>query len=901
MVDIADAQIIPAGATSAHKRPMNEVARLALRHFPFVFDTAVQSQSMLHYKPGAVGEVISCSAFKPMAAPPYSGSVWEVYALSGMAGGPNNSTFVTGVGFILDGVHARFRLIIDGQTDFWAAGVQCDGVATGQITRLNRLIQASQLVNGRLMACGTLIVDQTINVEDTFLDIPNLKMVGAVGFNGPMMRLTGPDRITDAFEFKGHCHGTPDGSWGVTDIGGGALAWNNINLDSVAFEIDGDNSGNSFYHLHASYAGIGARIQGDTEKADIHVFAVGCDQAVQELRTSGGTTDTNRIRISGTRCRRLHTSGDDNTGLVDFNFESAVDLGLNITLSDGTVVPDPRVLVKNGKSSSYSGELRASNGRLFFLIDRDGSNAAHGSDACHFNNLRFQDNVYGTLLWARKCQKLTGRLYGRHVHNGRQNVNEGGSAGVGSIPCPSVRIDQVYQGDFSVVLTDCGNREGLRIGDAAANSGAGLYPRDWTMGRSVIVMRGFNALNATYPTTYNAVVIEKMLRGGLQFDQIEGNIELLEGCQGVRIEVPEVWARRYKLTAHASATATIVLRGPIASSDIFFKSWLRAGIDVVVESLTDYGGAPARYTNGKWIIAGWSHLATADQLASISSDLNQRFKRQGVLADDGTRIWRADGPDADDPWTHYDGTNANTVGYMAATTALIARMATDPGVARKNIYDRLYFDLDEAGLTADLVLLYILGAHEQETALLNLFDADYDLTIAGAPIFTVDRGFTGTGVATDYLDTGFDATVAAEGIGQNDSHLGVFALSNSSVGGMMGSANGRMKVRVASGGSSLIGVNTTSNPGWTTTQSLPRHVVGSRLSSGNHIGYDNGVQAVDSANGSTGLPDLVSILKTSAGATAGEIFAAHLGKGLAPEKVAALNLILRRAQQSIVT
>lgn len=869
--------------------------------FDYAFNSSDTQNSMLHYKPAAVGDLVQTLSYYKESSNNFAPAIWECYSLTPVDG-IDNTSFVSGVGFIVEGLHARWRLVVNSLLDLWGVGVKCDGLATSQITRLNRLIQAISLKNARVSGSGILMVDSTITVDDAFFEAENLRLQAVSGYNGVVLNAQGGASTTDAMVLRAHGHGTPNGSWGlVNGANPGELAWSNVNLNSILFEIQNDNTGNSQYWLHAGYSGVACSLKGDTEKSDVHVYAVGCDTVLNEVNV-GGTPDTNRVRISGTRCRCLFRSGNDNTIMIDFNFESAQDLGLSYTTSDGEVLADPRVLEENGKSSAYQGELRAHNGRLYFLIDRGaGGSSADGSDCAHFNNLRFADNVYGTLLYARRIQKLTGHLIARHVHNGRQNSNEGGSAGVGSIPCPSVHLGQVYQGDFRVTLSDCGNREGLRIGNAAYN----LYPRNWTMGQNNIVMRSFNPRNGVFPTALNALVIEKMQGGCVPFGQIEGNISLEAGCDGVRIEVPAIWATRYTLTADDAATATIVIKGKLSSDDIFFKSWLRSGINVIVESLTDYGGARGTYFNGKWSVSGYPLAGTDSEFESITSNLNQLFKKRGLQAwktADGQPYF-ASGDDPEDDWVDAVGANPVTPIYNPLSSALFARFSVQPSDARKNVYDRLFNDLDAAGLTSKLIFLYILGAHDEQAALLNVLSTSYNLTKNGSPIFTANAGFTGTTNTADYLATGYDATVSSGIMTINDAHLGVFALSDNSSGGMMGSlgpTSGRMKIRASAGGASMIGVNTTSNPGWTTTQSPPRHIIGNRVAAGSHQGYDNGALAVDSANGANSLPDEIFILKNSLGATGGQVFAAHLGVGLTTQEISDFYTLLNRCYNGIL-
>lgn len=902
MKQLIDAVVRPTGGNSSHNRKISDITSLAVSTFPYAYNATNTEISLCHLYPMGLNTIVRTLAFTVesgvSASPKIGEACWECYAVSGM-GTLGSISYVNGVGLVLEGLYARWRLVPTNDMTPQSIGIKCDGLTTGQVANLNNLIKACSASNAKIEGSGTLLINngEKIVVDDAFLNLENLQILANTGFSGPIMECSGGNKTTDASAITAHVHGTPLGSWGMIDNGNGTLSWENVNLNTTGFVIKNDNTGNSRYILHPAYCGKGVQVEGDSEKINVEIYAVGCDEALAEVHTGGGSPDTNKFTISGQRVRRLFTSGDDDTSRVDFNFEAAIDLGLNITLSDGAVVPDPRVLVKNGKSSSFSGEHRAHNGRLYYLVDRDGANAADGTDATHFNNLRFQDNVYGTLAHLRRVQKLTGRIFARHVHNGRLNYNEAGAAGEGTIPCPSIWIGQVFSGDFGVTITDCGAREGIRIGDATYN----LYPVDWCMGRNTVIMRGFSPRLKTYPTTRNAVVFEKVVGGEYPFDQIEGNIRLEAGCQGPRIEVPAYWIKRYSLSADAAAVATLMVKGSLKSTDIFFKNWLSNNITIIVESLSDFGGARGVYSNGKWII-GAPINGTENQFGSLTSDLNLRFKTKGLIAFDGTRLRVASGPASTDPWTYFDGSNSVIPSLQAATSALLGRMSVQPSTFLRNVYDRLYFDLSEAGLltTNKIIMLYFLGTEDESQALLNLMGNSYNLTKNGSPIWQANYGFTGTGVNTDYLATGFNAIVNPETMGQNNAHLGVVALTASSVGDMMGSVNGRFKIRAAGGGSNRYGVSTSSNPGWTSVESFPRHVMGNRVVNTEHTGWDNGNLVSTFANSSNGLPDEVRLLQSLNVATTGQIFGAHLGTGLNSTEISNLYKALMTACQTTV-
>ena len=87
-----------------------------------------------------------------------------------------------------------------------------------------------------------------------------------------------------------------------------------------------------------------------------------------------------------------------------------------------------------------------------------------------------------------------------------------------------------------------------------------------------------------------------------------------------------------------------------------------------------------------------------------------------------------------------------------AAAGLAARMALRPSRARLERMNRLIRSLMSAGVWGKLDALYLLAAHSQQAAQLNWIGAAQDLTAVNAPLFSIDRGFTGNGTSA-YLDT----------------------------------------------------------------------------------------------------------------------------------------------------
>ena len=109
--------------------------------------------------------------------------------------------------------------------------------------------------------------------------------------------------------------------------------------------------------------------------------------------------------------------------------------------------------------------------------------------------------------------------------------------------------------------------------------------------------------------------------------------------------------------------------------------------------------------------------------------------------------------------------------------ALFDRMTVEPDVNRKAAISTLVTSLKSAGIWAKLDALYVLAAHDAQAARLNWVQDAFNLTPVNAPVFTVDRGYKGDGVAA-YLESGFNPTVGSPKFSQNSNGFGAWCLSD---------------------------------------------------------------------------------------------------------------------------
>lgn len=120
-------------------------------------------------------------------------------------------------------------------------------------------------------------------------------------------------------------------------------------------------------------------------------------------------------------------------------------------------------------------------------------------------------------------------------------------------------------------------------------------------------------------------------------------------------------------------------------------------------------------------------------------------------------------------------------GYDAASAAYFAAMSVQPSNARKAVIDAFIRGLKSDGIWSLLDGCHILAAHDEQAARVDIKTPSRVATKGGAPVFTVDRGYTGSAVASgtsDYIDTGFNPSTGGGNWGVNSAHFGAWCLTN---------------------------------------------------------------------------------------------------------------------------
>lgn len=232
---------------------------------------------------------------------------------------------------------------------------------------------------------------------------------------------------------------------------------------------------------------------------------------------------------------------------------------------------------------------------------------------------------------------------------------------------------------------------------------------------------------------------------------------------------------------------------------------------------------------------------------------------------------------------------------LLAANMLCARMTVRPSRARRALIETLIGSLISAGVWDNLDGFYVLASHDVQAAKLNWVGAMQDLTAVNAPVFQVDRGFTGDG-ASSYLDTNVAAN-ALEKFAVTDAAIGVYVrttVSNNNafdvgcvdVGSYINPNNtsGNVLVRANCNTGSAIAIsNAGDNKGlfaWT------------RNAGDVHI-YKDGALLGSSTHSSSQLPTTnYTLLRSNTGYSTRQLSAAFIGKGLSDSGQAALNTAL---------
>lgn len=118
----------------------------------------------------------------------------------------------------------------------------------------------------------------------------------------------------------------------------------------------------------------------------------------------------------------------------------------------------------------------------------------------------------------------------------------------------------------------------------------------------------------------------------------------------------------------------------------------------------------------------------------------------------------------------------------ADTRTLRAAMTVPPPAGRLWQIDQTIRQLKQHGIWQKLDVLWMLAAHDAQTARLNWKNpSQFALTAVNSPTFTANRGYTGdgdsAGVGTKYLTTGWTPSTNAIQFTQDSGTVGVYLVS----------------------------------------------------------------------------------------------------------------------------
>lgn len=124
--------------------------------------------------------------------------------------------------------------------------------------------------------------------------------------------------------------------------------------------------------------------------------------------------------------------------------------------------------------------------------------------------------------------------------------------------------------------------------------------------------------------------------------------------------------------------------------------------------------------------------------------------------------------------------------YTSEAQEFFARMTTQPDDTRKGHINTFIQALKTGNLWNKFDVLYLLAAHGETEAKLNLMSSDYNLTASATPpTFTTDRGFTGVPASSTLLTaTSYNpSTGSGLKFALNDASMGIWTRTPASYDG----------------------------------------------------------------------------------------------------------------------
>lgn len=233
----------------------------------------------------------------------------------------------------------------------------------------------------------------------------------------------------------------------------------------------------------------------------------------------------------------------------------------------------------------------------------------------------------------------------------------------------------------------------------------------------------------------------------------------------------------------------------------------------------------------------------------------------------------------------------------ASSELLFGLMQVQPSPARKMVLDTFVKTLKSAGIWQKLDLLYVLAAHDAQAARLNWIAPQANALVAtNSPVFTVDQGYAGDGVAASLTAQGYNPSTAAAKLTLNDASMGMYQRTPAAGGLVLYTNNGRIshqttpniQARVNSGGS-----------GSATPGSYAGLFVARRTAADAMALFQDGVSLYTNSTASTSVATSFVLFGITANFSAAQLSLAFAGSSLNDTQMAAMNTAISTLKTGI--
>ncbi|HBR1248362.1 TPA: hypothetical protein L9L06_002438, partial [Klebsiella pneumoniae] len=194
-------------------------------------------------------------------------------------------------------------------------------------------------------------------------------------------------------------------------------------------------------------------------------------------------------------------------------------------------------------------------------------------------------------------------------------------------------------------------------------------------------------------------------------------------------------------------------------------------------------------------------------MAKNAEAINALMENGGVAVYTNESVLRASVPTeqhnlaVDQSTGNYYSWDKTVVAPQQETTALLARMTTQPTEIQKAAINRLYYDLKQAGILAKLDGLWLGINTSRADARLNIVNSSLPLTENGTIEFNKSSGWAFSG--SSWLDTGFNPSTAGGHYSKDSASFGVMVAGASNSGVFMGAYDGANGLTLSRTGNTL--------------------------------------------------------------------------------------------------